>query len=141
MGQPEENKRSEFRFPVRFRVEASQNRRPLDSRALRDISTAGLRIHSGEAVSKGQAVEVRFPDIDPSFVARGQVIWCSKRETKGFDIGVRFSDSGTSEYERMCTRIREIETFRRTVEDLRGSEFAPEDAARQWLSKFSTSVG
>lgn len=94
---------------------------------------------SAEAIAPGQCVEVRFPDIDPVFVARGKAIWCERRENADFEIGLQL-DEETSAFEAVCTRIQEIEKYRKTVEDLRGQSLAPEDAARQWFSKFGSSV-
>jgi hypothetical protein len=135
------NQRKSFRVPAPYRVEATApDQSPLDVKSVHDMSASGFRLSSGEPVNRGQVVEIRFPDLAPSFVARGEVVWCRDRPNRGYEIGLRFSDDTTPEYERLWTRIREIETFRRTIEDLRGHPVPFEEALREWLAKFSASI-
>lgn len=139
MGSHRPDQRQFYRVSVAFRVEgADRTSQQARLHALRDISPSGLRITSEEAIAPGQRVEVRFPDIDPVFLARATTVWCERRDDE-FEIGLQL-DADSPDYEAVCTRIQEIEKYRKTVEDLRGQELAPEDAARQWFSKFGSSV-
>ncbi len=132
--------RRSFRMPVGFRVESAGDQSPsILPHELKDISSSGIRIRSGSAVPPGECVEIRFPDIDPVFVARGSVVWCQARERAEFDLGLQL-EGDASDYEEFFTRVQEIEKYRQTVEDLRGLPIAPEDAARQWLSKFASFI-
>jgi hypothetical protein len=125
---------------VAFRVETSEESpASVPPHALLDISSSGIRIRSVKAVPSGETVEIRFPDIDPDFVARARVVWCEPRDEAEFDLGLRL-EGESSDYERIFTWIQEIEKYRQTVEDLRGQPVAPADAARQWLSRFGHSV-
>jgi hypothetical protein len=135
------NQRRSFRVPAPYRVEAAiLDDHALDVKSAHDFSLSGFRFTSGEPVPKGKVVEVRFPDIDPSFTARGRVVRCSSREGRGFDIGLHFADDTAPEYERLWTRIREVETYRRTIEDLRGQPVPFNAALREWLEKFGKSI-
>lgn len=140
MGQPPPEQRRTFRFAATFRLEASgTDTHPAESHALRDISAAGMRMTSSEPLAVGQIVDIRFPDVDAEFVAQGTVIWCEQRGEHHYEIGLHF-DEKAPEYEQLCTRVREIEKYRRTVEDLRGSPLPPEEAARQWNNRFGSLV-
>lgn len=140
MNQFPPDQRRSFRFAATFRLEASGgDAQPGESHALRDISAAGMRMTSAEPLAIGQIVDIRFPDVDAEFVAQGKVIWCEQREPDHYEIGLHF-DENAPEYEQLCTRVREIEKYRRTVEDLRGSPLPPEEAARQWNHRFGSLV-
>jgi hypothetical protein len=135
------NQRRSIRVPAPYRVEAvAPDRQPIEVKSAHDFSASGFRFTSGAPVPQGQVVEVRFPDIDPSFTARGHVVWCSERQGPGFEIGLHFTDDDSPEYERLWTRIREIETYRRTIEDLRGHPIPFNAALREWMAKFDSSV-
>lgn len=133
------NRRRSYRFTAQFRVELA----PLgEAKALtedmRDFSTTGVRLGSPEPVPKGSRFELSIPDVARDYVLGGEVVWCRPEADGRYDLGIRFAPLDFPIGDRICTRIREIETYRRTIEDVRHRPVSPAEAAREWSTKFGS---
>jgi len=87
---------------------------------------------------RGDVIELTFPDIDPEFIIRGRVVWCTTLEGGGFEAGVEFDSGFSPLQDRIFDRIREIETYRQTVADVEGRRLSAEAAAKEWLLNFGS---
>lgn len=96
-----------------------------------------MKLLVAEPMGSGEQIRLRIPDVDPTLTAEGRVVWCSVRSENQFEIGVNLVDSDRSrDSERIYTRLREVETFRTTIQDLRGHRLSPAEAAREWRRRF-----
>ena len=137
-----QNQRRLFRLPSSFRVEVALPRsKSVGARSLKNINAVGLGFHSYEPLDTGQSVEVLVPDIDPKTPTQGSIVWCHGTEGGTFEMGVKFLDPFGPTNDRIFSGVREIETYRQTVRDVRGEFLSPEAAAREWLDKYAPRLG
>ena len=73
---------------------------------VQNISLGGICIHTPHVEKPGTVVElrVRFPDLDATFSARGEVVWVNDREL--MDTGIKFLDLD-AEHQGMLQRYLE----------------------------------
>jgi len=97
-----------------------------------DLSASGLCCETHHPVEPGTHVEVSIDVIDPTFRARGQVVWC-RRQKHHFLVGISFSDADTAYSVRMMEQICHIEDYRRRVEEKQRRRLSSEQAAMEWI--------
>lgn len=136
------NKRAAFRVPTRLRVLADlEGCSDVPVHCSRDISRSGMSLVSGQRLEVGQTIRLAFPDIDFSYHADATVVRCSNGNgDASYDVGLRFATEQIELDERIYTEICQIETYRRTIEDVQGVEVDPEVAAKEWRYKFASTV-
>lgn len=139
---PPSNKRAAYRVQARLRVFADlEGSKDLPVHCSRDISRSGMSLVSGQPIEVGQTIRLAFPDIDFSYHADATVVRCSNGNgDSGYDVGVRFATEKTELDERIYTEICQIETYRKTIEDVQGVEVDLEVAAKEWRYKFASTV-
>lgn len=135
------DKRRRFRIESNFRVETSLDDESLvGAQRMKDISLEGICLSSSEPIEAGRAVRMWLPEIDAGHPLEGRVVWCQADRGNAFEIGVRFTEDGEPGRERLCARVREIETYRRTVQDVHGRHLSPGEAAHEWSARFQPST-
>jgi len=103
-----------------------------------DFSPTGVRLRSTQAVPTGTHFELTVPDVAKGFFLGGEVVWCRPEQDGAYKVGIRFSQLDAPIGDRVCTRIREIETYRRTIQDIRHQPVTPHEAAREWTARFGS---
>lgn len=133
----QENERQFIRHnadvPLEVRVVAGARRR---THGL-NVSLGGLSFVSAEPIAVGSAIEVRIPEVQPPFEARGRVVW-ARREPGGYSIGVQFLDPSDVFRARMVEQVCSIEQYRREVQAKEGRVLTREEAAREWIGRYAS---
>jgi hypothetical protein len=104
---------------------------------LRDISIGGLSFHCHHPLALNQVIRVTLPLVDPPFITRGRVVWCSETADQQWDIGIEFLDRHDLFQIRMIEQVCHIEHYKREVLRVEGREMTGEQAALEWIHKFA----
>ena len=103
---------------------------------LKDVSEGGLSFSSAEYLEPGSTIMIRIPLRNPVFETEGIIVWCRK-ETDGYEAGVRFSDSSSEFRVRMVEQVCHIAHYKAEVLEKEGRELSGEEAAVEWITKFA----
>ncbi len=103
---------------------------------LTNVSVGGLCFHARSQVPLGSVISIRIPLVEPGFLAQAHVVWCRK-SGHGYDIGVQFVDDEHAFHTRMVEQICHIEEYRKQVERREQRRLTSEQAAMEWIEKFS----
>lgn len=104
---------------------------------VKDVSLGGLCINLPECPAVGSRMTVSIPLIDPKFRTGVEVVWCARRG-EGYDVGMRLLDPGDRFDVRIMEQMCHIEAYRRWVEVTEQRRLSPDQAANEWISKFSS---
>ncbi|MGH7447358.1 MAG: PilZ domain-containing protein [Longimicrobiales bacterium] len=119
--------------PIEIRTVAG---RPQQRQPAVDISEGGLSFVSDDEIQIGSTIEIRIAQVDPPFEARARVVW-TRREEKGYCIGVQFLDADAAFRARMVEQVCSIESYRRRVEAEEGRILSRDEAAQEWIEKYA----
>ena len=103
---------------------------------LANISLGGLAFHSRRPFQPQSIVTVRIPLIDENFQATGQVAWCIPRG-EGFEVGMKLLEQNEAFQARMIEQLCYIERYRQDILREQGRRLDPEQAAREWISRYA----
>ncbi|MBV1789045.1 PilZ domain-containing protein [Marinobacterium sp. D7] len=103
-----------------------------------DVSASGLCCLTHHYVEPGTHVDLSISVIDPTFQARGRVVWCRRKQGQ-FLIGISFNDADTAYSVRMVEQICHIEDYRRRVEHKQRRRLSTEQAAMEWITRHAAS--
>ena len=108
---------------------------------IRDISDGGAAFYSPKKYRKGQAVEMTFPVFKNCPVLRGKIVWSlpDKDSPGSYLNGIRFGDNRDKLMLRLVEQICHIMSYRVMQEHLTGKVMSADEAAREWISKYSDS--
>lgn len=106
---------------------------------IRDISDGGAAFFSEKKYRKGQSVEMTFPVFKKCPVLRGRIVWAmpDKDSPGAFINGVKFADNRDKTMLRLIEQICHIMSYRVMQEHLTGKTMSADDAAREWINKYS----
>lgn len=107
---------------------------------LTNLSLGGLSFISGKPLEILATVRVSIPVLEQeqeqeSYLT-GKVVWCEK-SGDGFEIGLQFEGKSDLYRLRMIEQICHIEHYRKQIKLAEGREISPEEAAREWISKYA----
>lgn len=120
-------------FPILvFSVDSSNG----DQASLCDIGQGGLACRLQRELGPGASVTLGIPSLEQDYRVSGKVIRCS-RCSKGYQVGIQFSDETESFKSKMVEQVCQIEHYR---QELRrdGRELDSETAAREWIERFGS---
>ena len=101
-----------------------------------NLGVGGLAFRCDRDFSQGEVVEICIPFVQPPFGAEARVAWC-KPHGSGFELGVEFLNRDDAFMARMVEQVCHIENYQKAVRRNEGRQLSPEEAAREWISKFA----
>lgn len=101
-----------------------------------NLSIGGLAFRCNRNFEKGDVVDIRIPYMQPSFNVEARVAWCKSRDGC-FELGVEFLKQDDAYMTRMVEQVCHIENYQKAVCRTEGRQLSPEEAAREWISKFA----
>lgn len=96
----------------------------------------GLICHSNNKISKGSAVKLRIPFVEPSLAVSGVVTWCHN-DGSGFELGIDFENPDAKMRMRMLEQLCQIHQYRLEVKEEQGRMLSPEAAAMEWIERYA----
>lgn len=120
-----------IRHPVSLPIEVSQ----LAAEAY-CLGIGGLAFHYDHSAEPGTFLHLRIPSVSPEFEVDAKVVWC--RCAEGYiELGVEFLSADDAFRVRMVEQVCHIENYRREVSATQGRVLDFEEAAVEWIGKFS----
>ena len=104
---------------------------------LNDVSIAGLSFNTNVYLSKDTEITIRMPMFQPPFEITATVMWCRESDHQ-FDIGVAFMDVDEAVEFRIVEQVCYIEHYKRKAFKIEGRKLTTEEAAREWIAKYSS---
>ena len=101
-----------------------------------NVSLGGLAFVSPRPLDVLERVRISIPILDQETVLVGNVVWCEKAEA-GYEIGIEFERSRDVYRLRMIEQICHIEHYRNEIARVEGRKLSPQEAAREWISKYA----
>jgi hypothetical protein len=101
-----------------------------------DLGIGGLAFRCARNFVEGDVVDIRIPFVYPPFQVEARVVWCKSREGS-FILGVEFLNQDDAYMARMIEQVCHIENYRKTIYRTEERQLSPEEAAREWISKFA----
>ena len=120
-----------IRHPVNLPIEASQ----MAAEAY-CLGIGGLAFRCDRTAEPGTFLQVRIPAVTPEFEITARVVWC-RHKGEAIELGVEFLNSDDAFRVRMVEQVCHIENYRRDVRIAQSRELAFEEAAAEWIGKFS----
>ena len=122
-------------IPIEVNLEYHQNYRASQD-GVSNVSLGGLCFVASDRLEIGETTQVRFPVLDKKASIDARVVWCNKT-SKGYEVGLEFSDPDEVERLKMVEQICQIESFRHEQERREGRKLSSEQAAREWVSRYA----
>ena len=101
-----------------------------------NLGVGGLAFRCGRDFAQGEVVHIRIPFVQPPFDVEARVAWC-KPHDGGFELGVEFLNRDDANMTRMVEQVCHIANYRNSIRRTEGRELSPEEAAREWISKYA----
>jgi len=103
---------------------------------LNNISVGGISFQADRHIEKGTTISIQIDLIRPSFKGKTIVVWCQKKSDH-YDLGVRFIDHNTGLRAYIVEQVCHIEQYKREVLEKEGRKLSGEEAAVEWINKYS----
>jgi len=120
-----------IRHPVTLPIEVSQ----MAAEAY-CLGIGGLALRCDRSAEPGSFVHLRIPSVTPEFEVDAKVVWCRCAEGD-IELGVEFLSADDAFRVRMVEQVCHIENYRQEIRAAQGRELSFEDAAVEWIGKFS----
>jgi hypothetical protein len=101
-----------------------------------NVSLGGLAFVSQKPIELLERVRICIPVLNKENFLVGNVVWCEKIGN-GYEIGIEFEKSRDAYRLRMIEQICHIEHYRKEISRLEGRELNPQEAAKEWISKYA----
>lgn len=101
-----------------------------------NVSLGGLAFVSQKPLELLERVRICIPVLNKENFLVGNVVWCEKIGN-GYEIGIEFEKSRDAYRLRMIEQICHIEHYRKEISRLEGRELNPQEAAKEWISKYA----
>lgn len=101
-----------------------------------NVSLGGLAFVSHKPLELLERVRICIPVLNEENYLVGNVVWCEKVGA-GYEIGIEFEKSRDAFRLRMIEQICHIEHYRKEIARLEGRELNPQEAAKEWISKYA----
>lgn len=101
-----------------------------------NVSLGGLAFVSHKPLELLERVRICIPVLNEENYLIGNVVWCEKVGS-GYEIGIEFEKSRDAFRLRMIEQICHIEHYRKEIARLEGRELNPQEAAKEWISKYA----
>ena len=101
-----------------------------------NFSTGGLAFRCDREFEVSTTLAIRVPFITPAFEVEARVAWCTPRHGR-FETGAEFLNKDDAFMTRMVEQVCSIESYKKEVYQNEGRILSPDEAAKEWISKFA----
>jgi hypothetical protein len=122
-----------IRHPVNLPIETSQA--PAEAYCL---GVGGLAFRTEHEIEPGSFVHIRIPAVTPAFEIEARVVWCRHRANH-IELGVEFLSDQDAFRARMVEQVCHIEHYRQKIRELEDRTLSFDEAALEWIGRFSAS--
>lgn len=122
--------------PIEVKLDCNHDYQTEDD-TITNVSLGGLSFIATDPLDIRANVRVSFPILKSDASLDGRVVWCEKSH-RGYEIGLEFDDPREVERLKMVEQICQIEKFRDEVAEREGRHLTSEQAAREWVSHFTS---
>lgn len=105
---------------------------------VRNLSAGGLSFVTDQPVKIGTIIEFEIPVTKPDYHGRGVIVWRREESPEHYEVGVRFTSDNEYFHARMVEQVCQIEDYRQRLA-LKGRQLDSEQAAKEWIEKYSES--
>ncbi len=128
--------RTYIRHPTSIPIQVCANEQ-MESRAqVRNLSAGGLSFVTDKPIKVGTMVEFEIPVIKSDYHGRGVIVWRREQTHDQYEVGVKFTSDNEYFHARMVEQVCQIEDYRQRL-SLKGRELTSEQAAIEWIEKYS----
>ena len=121
------------RLPISFAIQGGARHH---HDCLRNVSEGGLCFSSSVALDPDTAIRITIPVFGQRFEVDGTVAWCQPAASD-YLVGARFASPQDRLFVRMVEQLCYIEDYRMRVERGEGRTLSAEQAAAEWIERFS----
>ena len=105
---------------------------------LQNVSLGGAACQGAHAIDVNTSVMVRMHLLRPVYESAGRIVWCRESHDQGYDLGIEFTGERNKDRLRMVEQISHIEHYRNEVRTMEGRNLDGEQAAREWVSIYTS---
>ncbi len=103
---------------------------------VRNLSLGGLSFVTDKPIKVGTVIEFEISVTKPDYHGRGVIVWRREQSPQHYEVGVRFTSDKDYFHARMVEQVCQIEDYRQNLAS-KGRELSSEEAALEWIEKFS----
>lgn len=128
------NQKHCIHHPGEFPIELNpRNTLPSEAEHLPELK---LVCQSKTPFSSGSFISIQLPEVCDDIEVPGIVDWCNNTDN-GYELGIKFSDQDSMMRIRMLEQVCFIKRYRASVLSLEGRDISDQDAALEWIAKYS----
>jgi PilZ domain len=128
--------RTYIRHPTSIPIQVCAAGQNESQSKVRNLSTGGLSFVTDQPVKVGTVIEFDIPVTKPDYHGRGVIVWRREQSPEHYEVGIRFTSDNEYFHARMVEQVCQIEDYRKRVA-LKGRELTSEQAALEWIEKYS----
>lgn len=103
-----------------------------------NLSQGGLAFYSQYTLPVGQGVFLSFPWLREKQEPLYALVAWNKKNNRGYDIGVVFSDSDDLFKVRMVEQVLQIQNYQKQQFTQHGRDIPVEQAASEWIAQYAS---
>ncbi len=128
--------RTYIRHPTSIPIQVCANEQTESRAQVRNLSAGGLSFVTDKPIKVGTMVEFEIPVIKSDYHGRGVIVWRREQTHDQYEVGVKFTSDNEYFHARMVEQVCQIEDYRQRLA-LKGRELTSEQAAIEWIEKYS----
>lgn len=128
--------RTYIRHPTSIPIQVCSSSQEESCAQVRNLSTGGLSFVTDKPVKVGTVIEFEIPVTKPDYHGRGIIVWRREQSPEHYEVGIRFTSDNEYFHARMVEQVCQIEDYRQRLA-LKGRELSSEQAALEWIEKYS----
>lgn len=128
--------RTYIRHPTSIPIQVCATGQNESQSKVRNLSAGGLSFVTDQPVKVGTVIEFEIPVTKPDYHGRGVIVWRREQSPEHYEVGIRFTSDNEYFHARMVEQVCQIEDYRQRLA-LKGRELSSEQAAVEWIEKYS----
>lgn len=128
--------RTYIRHPTSIPIQVCATGQNESQSKVRNLSAGGLSFVTDKPVKVGTVIEFEIPVTKPDYHGRGVIVWRREQSPEHYEVGIRFTSDNEYFHARMVEQVCQIEDYRQRLA-LKGRELSSEQAAVEWIEKYS----
>jgi PilZ domain len=128
--------RTYIRHPTSIPIQVCPSDQDESHAQVRNLSAGGLSFMTDKPVKVGAMIEFEIAVTKPDYHGRGVIVWRREQSPEHYEVGIRFTSDNEYFHARMVEQVCQIEDYRQRLA-LKGRELSSEQAAIEWIEKYS----
>ena len=109
---------------------------------LLNVSMGGVACKGEKQLDIHTEVQLHIPQLRPDYTVQGRIVWCKQVRELGdidlYELGIEHCGEKNKAQLKMVEQISNIEHYRNEVKITEGRILTGEEAAREWVSIYSS---